>query len=93
MVDHEPVSLNIKNPEAHALAKELAALERTSVTEAVTISLREALARRRAEDAAAAKLKKMRAIADRFADELAKTPGPSLWEINEDLYDELGLPK
>lgn len=86
--------MNIKNPETHALAKELAALEHITVTEAVTISLKEALARRRAEDAAAAKLTKMRAIADRFAEIERQDPGAkTLWQINEDLYDEMGLPK
>lgn len=86
--------MNIKNPETHALARELAALEHITVTEAVTISLKEALARRRAEDAAAAKLTKMRAIADRFAEIERQDPGAkTLWQINEDLYDEMGLPK
>lgn len=87
------MAMNIKNAEAHDLAKELAALEHTTVTDAVVISLREAISRRRAAAAAETRLAKMRAISDRFADELAKTPGPSLWQINEDLYDELGLPK
>ena len=86
--------MNIKNPETHALARELAALEHITVTEAVTISLKEALARRRAEDASAAKLTKMRAIADRFAEIERQDPGAkTLWQINEDLYDEMGLPK
>jgi antitoxin VapB len=88
------MSMNIKNPEAHALARELAALEHTTVTEAVTLSLREALARRRAQDVAAARLAKMRAISDRFAERERQDPGArTLWEINEDLYDERGLPK
>jgi len=86
--------MNIKNVEAHVLAKELAALERTTVTDAVTLSLREALARRRAEKSAAARLEKMREIADRFAELEREDPGTrSLWKVNEDLYDELGLPR
>ena len=35
--------LNIKNPEAHELARELAALENTSLTDAVVRALRAAL--------------------------------------------------
>jgi len=94
LVDHASVSMNIKNVEAHVLAKELAALERTTVTDAVTLSLREALARRRAEKSAAARLEKMREIADRFAELEREDPGTrSLWKVNEDLYDELGLPR
>lgn len=86
--------MNIKNDEAHDLAKELAALEHITVTQAVTISLREALARRRAEGAAEVRLKKMQAIADRFAELERQDPGAkTLWQINEELYDELGLPK
>jgi antitoxin VapB len=86
--------MNIKNVEAHLLAKELAALEHTTVTDAVTLSLREALARRRAEGSAAARLAKMREIADRFAELERKDPGAkSLWKVNENLYDELGLPR
>ena len=38
------VSLNIKNPEAHRLARELVATTGESLTEAVTVSLRERLA-------------------------------------------------
>lgn len=39
--------LNIKNDEAHELARELSDLTHTSITEAVTLSLRESLARER----------------------------------------------
>ncbi len=38
------MSLNIKNPEAHRLARELAEATGESLTEAVTVSLRERLA-------------------------------------------------
>lgn len=86
--------MNIKNPEAHELAKELASLENTSVTAAVTLSLREALARRRAEDSAAARLARMREISTRFAERERNDPGAkSLWEMSEDLFDERGLPR
>jgi antitoxin VapB len=86
--------MNIKNPETHALARELAALEHTTVTGAVTLSLRESLARRRAESAAARRLARMRAISARFAAlERQDSGGKTLWEVNEDLYDEKGFPK
>lgn len=86
--------MNIKNPETHELAKELAALEGTTVTAAVTLSLREALARRRGEELAAARLARMRDISRRFAERERQNPGAkSLWEISEELYDESGLPR
>lgn len=93
MVENRLMSMNIKSVEAHALARELAALEHTSVTEAVTISLREALAIRRAEGVKAARLARMRAVADRFAEIERTRTGPSLWQINEELYDDNGLPR
>lgn len=88
------MSMNIKSAEAHELAKELAALECTSVTAAVTLSLREALARRRAEESAAARLEKMREISSRFAELERDDPrARSLWEMNEDLFDSRGIPR
>jgi len=41
------VPLNIKNDTAHELARELAELSQTSITDAVTMALREALEARR----------------------------------------------
>jgi len=41
------MALNIKDPEAHALARELARLRETSLTEAVKSALREAVQRSR----------------------------------------------
>ena len=88
------MAMNIKNSEAHDLAKELAAIEHTTVTDAVVISLREAIARRRAAATAETRLARMRAISDRFAAIERQDPGAkSLWQINEELYDELGLPR
>src|SRR5206468_11044341 len=42
---HTPMTLNIKNPEAHRLAQELATLTGESMATAVTESVRERLAR------------------------------------------------
>ena len=44
MLEEGRVSLNIKNPEAHRLARALAETTGESLTEAVTVSLRERLA-------------------------------------------------
>jgi antitoxin VapB len=80
--------LNIKNDEAHKLASELADLTGESLTSAVTLALRERLARerrRRRPDRIIATLMK---IGSRYA-ALADT-GRSPEEILG--YDELGLP-
>jgi len=80
--------LNIKNNEAHGLATELAGLTGESLTAAVTLALRERLARerrRRRPDRIAARLMK---IASQYA-ALADT-GRSPEEILG--YDDHGLP-
>jgi antitoxin VapB len=80
--------LNIKNDEAHKLASELADLTGESLTSAVTLALRERLARerrRRRPDRIAARLMK---IGSRYA-ALADT-GRSPEDILG--YDEHGLP-
>ena len=87
------MSVNIKSEAAHELARELAALEHTSVTNAVTMSLREALERRRAEVLTEQRRTRIREIADRFTDQIRTNPGESLWELTEGLYDEQGLPR
>jgi len=93
MVENYDMAMNIKSTTAHDLAKELAAIEHTSVTQAVTLSLREALDRRRSQEIADQRLAKIRGIADRFTDRVQASPGPSLWEVNEELYDENGVPR
>jgi antitoxin VapB len=82
------MSLNIKNPEAHRLAQELAELTGESMATAVTEAVRERLASIR-----------RRGMADRLmeigkqASERLNAPGPKMMKI-EDLYDdETGLPK
>jgi antitoxin VapB len=81
--------LNIKNDEAHKLASELAELTGESLTSAVTLALRERLARerrRRRPDRIVAQLMK---IGSRYA-VLADT-GRSPDDILG--YDEHGLPR
>jgi len=80
--------LNIKNDEAHQLATELARLTGENLTSAVTLALRERLARerrRRNTDNVAAKLMK---IGSRYA--ALHDSGRSPEEILG--YDENGLP-
>jgi len=80
--------LNIKNDEAHKLATELARLTGENLTSAVTLALRERLARerrRRRTDDVAARLMK---IGNRYA--ALPDTGQSPDEILG--YDEHGLP-
>ena len=83
------MSLNIKSPEAHALAGELARITGESMTKAVTEAIRERLEReqrRRDEEAVVAKAM---AIARRVASYPRKDRRPH----GELLYDERGLPR
>jgi antitoxin VapB len=86
------MSLNIKNPEAHALATRLAQKSGETLTDAVTIALRERL--ERLEGTAvydAALYEKLRAIAKDCRKHM-KEPYLSI-EHGDLLYDERGLPK
>jgi antitoxin VapB len=83
------MTLNIKDPEAHKLAQQLARETGETMTAAVTQAIRdrlEAVRRRRKQDAMRAALT---AIAKRGA-ELFKGPYIDHAEL---LYDENGLPK
>jgi antitoxin VapB len=86
------MSLNIKKPEAHALAERLAKLTGETLTEAVTAALRERVAR----------IENVSAIDEgRYRELKALVQGcRALWrepylsrDHGELLYDELGLPK
>jgi antitoxin VapB len=56
------MALSIKDPEADALARELAAETGETITEAILKALRERLARQRRKAQAPARLEKLRAI-------------------------------
>jgi antitoxin VapB len=86
------MSLNIKNPEAHALAERLARLTGETLTEAVTKALRERMARvEEKPDFDEALYEKLKAIA---ADARKHMKEPWLTVEHGDLlYDERGLPK
>jgi antitoxin VapB len=85
------MSLNIKNPEAHALAAELARRLDTSMTEAVTIALKEKLAATQSEAVVRDRADRMLRIAHAIAERL--TPEQRTMNIDEELYDEQGLPR
>jgi antitoxin VapB len=84
------VGLNIKNPEAHRLAEELAKLTGESMTAAVTTAVRERLDRLRREQGAS--------LADRLVEigqdcaKRLKEPFRST-DHGDLLYDERGLPR
>ena len=85
------MSLNIKNPEAHKLAAELARRTGVSMTEAVTEALREKLAAIQAETSKEARYERLMRMADEFA---ARLPPDADLDIDKMLYDPVtGLPK
>lgn len=81
--------MNIKNPEAHLLAQELAAATGESLTTAVTVALRERLERVRKRPRRRATVEEILAIGRRMAARVKEKP------LDHDtlLYDEYGLPK
>lgn len=85
------MGMNIKNEKTHALARELAAIEQATVTDAVSTALREALARRR--QAQSSRRERVMQLLARIREHLGKTEGPSLQSVSESLYDEHGLPQ
>lgn len=86
------MSLNIKNPEAYRLVKALADATGESMTQAVTVAVRERLDRlqadaRREDDFDVEEVLAMaREIGSRF-------PPGYLEQAFDDLYDERGLPR
>jgi len=86
------MSLNVENPQAHALARRVARLTGETLTEAVTKALRERLARlEQAEGSDEALYRKLKAIA---ADCRKHVSEPWLSADHGDLlYDERGLLK
>jgi len=82
------MSLNIKNEEAHALATQIARATGESLTQAVTVALRERLARIEAPDALAQELIELgRDCASRLEEPWRSADHADL------LYDERGLPR
>ena len=82
------MGLNTKNEWTCRLASPLARL--TGETKAITVALRERLAREQSGRRAGARGRELRAIAERCARLMG--PGPSAVEHGDLLYDERGLP-
>jgi len=90
------MSLNIKDPEVHEMAREVAAMHGISMTGAVRDALREKLERERTgKNSPEPEEKRKYDLLMEFADECARlVPDPiHSWEIDAYLYDEDGLPK
>lgn len=85
------MSLNIKNQEAHELAQKLSELTGESLTEAVTIALRERLERLRHEQDRKAMVERILAIGRDAAPHFPKHFKST--DHGDMLYDERGLPK
>lgn len=82
--------LNIKNPEAHRLAQELAKLTGESMTGAVTRALEERLAREHRRRGRAGLSEQLLAIGRRAASRGIRDPRPADAILG---YDEAGLPR
>lgn len=85
------MSLNIKNEETCRLVGERARLAGETMTGAITVALRECLARERRRYDADDRVEELLAIGRRCAK--LPGPGPSAVEHGDMLYDERGLPK
>ena len=85
------MGLNIKNDETCLLARDLARLTGETMTGAITVALRERLAREKRRRDADTRIEELLAIGRRCAESLG--PGPSAVEHGDLLYDERGLPK
>lgn len=84
--------LNIKNPETHRLATELARLTGQTLTDAVTSAVREKLATLQAEASKEARYQKLMRTASEISNRLP--PEIKNLDIDELLYDPVtGLPK
>ena len=91
MVETAEMSLNIKSDEAHRLAREVAARAGETMTEAVTVALKERLDRlEHRAPGSDERFERLRAISLRAAP-LAKKLRPST-ELGVSLYNDRGLP-
>lgn len=84
------MGLNIKNDETCVLARDLARLTGETMTGAITVALRERLARERRRRDLDGRVDDLLAIGRRCAESLE--PGPSAVEHGDLLYDDRGLP-
>ncbi len=84
------MTLNIKNEETCRLARDLARLTGETMTGAITLALRERLAREERRRDLDARVEELLAIGRRCSEALQ--PGPSAAEHGDLLYDDQGLP-
>jgi antitoxin VapB len=86
--------MNIKNGEAVELARAIASHTGETLTDAVTIALRERLANLTREIEIERKMAAVREIQADFAEDMrrAGVTAADLWKEMEDMYDEDGLP-
>ncbi|MYB17667.1 MAG: protein transcription factor [Holophagales bacterium] len=84
------MTLSIRNEETCRLARELARLTGETLIGAVTVALRERLAREERRRDLDVRVEELLAIGRRCAESLQ--PGPSAVEHGDLLYDERGLP-
>ena len=86
------MSLNIKNPEVHELARKLAELTGESMTEAIRVALEERLARERnTPERVAERVRVTLALGAEIASRMSPELRTKDWDA--ELYDELGLPR
>ena len=81
------MGMNIKSEEAHRLATQVASIYDESLTEAVTVALRERLARATVDD----RLERLRILAHEISIRMPK--GATRESVDSMLYNELGLPR
>ena len=84
------MGLNIKNDETCLLARDLARLTGETMTGAITVALRERLAREKRRRDPDSRIEELLAIGRRCAESLR--PGPSAAEHGDLLYGDRGLP-
>ncbi|MCW5965145.1 MAG: type II toxin-antitoxin system VapB family antitoxin [Bryobacterales bacterium] len=85
------MSLNIKNPEAQALATQLSSLTGESLTTAVIVALRERLTNQQRQRGAEGKSERIMQMAKKFA--AGMTPGSRSEDHANFLFGEDGLPR
>jgi antitoxin VapB len=89
------MSLNIKDPIVHAMARQVAATHGISMTGAVREALREKIEKDQAALDSAPRKKTLSELVEEFREKYREElkDVPHSWEINDLLYDEYGLPK
>ena len=81
------MGMNIKNEEAHRLAAQVASIYDETLTEAVTVALRERLSRAQADD----RLVTLRTLAHEISIRMPK--GMTRDSVDSMLYNKSGLPR